>query len=77
MRATYLGAATLVLLLGGCGDLYSNHSGEAYRSNAGFTRENPPPVGPAVTGSAAVPAGPAHPSDVGANASQGAPTGGP
>ncbi|HEX4194838.1 MAG TPA: hypothetical protein VHY80_17150 [Stellaceae bacterium] len=72
MRLIYLGgAAALMLLLGGCDSLYSDHSGEAWRSNGGFTRENPPAVEPPVTGPAI---GPGGGSDVGANPSQSAPS---
>jgi hypothetical protein len=49
MRLIHLGAAAVLLLLGGCGDFYGDNAGEALRSNAGFTRENPPPVGPPVS----------------------------
>jgi hypothetical protein len=73
MRLTHFTAAAALILLGGCGELYSNHAGEALRSNAGFTHENPPPVGPPVSAPAM---GPGNRSDVGDNASQGAPTGG-
>jgi hypothetical protein len=74
MRLTHLGAASaLIFLLAGCGDFYSDRPGEALRSNAGFTRENPPPVGPPVSAPAM---GPGNRSDVGDNASQAAPTGG-
>ena len=70
MRLAHIGAAAaLMLLLDGCGDLYGDHTGEALRSNARFTRENPPPVGPPVS----VPAmGQRGPSDAGANPSRGA-----
>jgi hypothetical protein len=73
MRLTPLGAAALMILVAGCGDLYSDHASEALRSNAGFTRENPPPVGPPVSSPAMRPG---NRSDVGDNASQAAPTGG-
>jgi hypothetical protein len=70
MRLTTLGAAAALLLLAGCGDFYSDNAGEALRSNAGFTRENPPPVGPPVSAPAV---SSSHPSDAGANRSQSAP----
>ena len=71
MRLAHLGAAAaLMLLLDGCGDLYSDHADEALRSNARFTRENPPPVGPPASAPAM---GQRDPSDVGADRSRGAP----
>jgi hypothetical protein len=70
MRWIHLGAAAVLLLLGGCGDFYGDNAGEALRSNAGFTRENPPPVGPPVAAPAMALR---HPSDAGANPSQAAP----
>jgi hypothetical protein len=73
MRLTHLGAAALMIVVAGGGDFYSDHAGEALRSNAGFTRENPPPVGPPVSAPAR---GPGNPSDVGDNAGRTAPTGG-
>ena len=75
MRLTHFTAVVaLIILLGGCGELYSDHAGEALRSNAGFTRENPPPVGPPVS---LRPAGAAQSSDIGANFNQGGPVGAP
>lgn len=75
MRLTPLGAAAvLMLLLGGCGDLYGGHGGDAYRSNAGFTRENPPPVGAPVS---AQRTGAGQRSDPGGNVVRSAPTGEP
>jgi hypothetical protein len=74
MRPSHFGAAALIFLFAGCGDFYSNNPGEALRSNAGFTRENPAPVGPPVS---LRPAGAAQGSDVGANPSQGAPVAAP
>lgn len=71
MRLSQLGGASaLIFLLAGCGDFYSDNAGEALRSNAGFTRENPPPVGPPVS---LRPGGAEQGSDIGANPSQGAP----
>ena len=61
MRQAHLGAAAaLIFLLAGCGEFYGDQAGEALRSNAGFTRENPPPVGPPVSAS---PMGPREGSD--------------
>jgi hypothetical protein len=51
-------AAALMLVLGGCGSLYSDHSASAYRSMAGFTRENTPRVGPPVAAATDVSAQP-------------------
>ena len=71
MRHLYLGAATALMLgLAGCGGIYGEHSDESYRSNAGFTRENPAPVGPPVPGPAI---GPGGRSDVGENPGHSAP----
>lgn len=74
MRPSHLGAAALIFLLAGCGDFYGDNAGEALRSNAGFTRENPAPVGPPVS---LRPAGAGQGSDVGANPGQSAPVAAP